>query len=146
MSLNLENHLNQGLYGTPQVNPDERRKYLGTFRERVDLTVTFDQSQADNLLDALAAEMDLHPDYLLLINGKLADSISSKLIHLATSKRVAFKLNSDSTLKNGPQDFAVVFCAKKEALNKTEVDFLTCYPEKSPQKSVKKDFWQHFFN
>ena len=27
----------------PQLKPDEKRKYLGTFRERVDLTLTFEQ-------------------------------------------------------------------------------------------------------
>ena len=30
----LQKHLDAGRYGTPQVNPDEQRKYLGTFRER----------------------------------------------------------------------------------------------------------------
>ena len=38
---NLQEHLNNGLYGTPQLHPDEQRKYLGTFRERVSLTITF---------------------------------------------------------------------------------------------------------
>ena len=38
---NLQEHLNNGLYGTPQLHPDEQRKYLGTFRERVSLAITF---------------------------------------------------------------------------------------------------------
>lgn len=28
MSDELQNHMNKGMYGTPQINPDERRKYL----------------------------------------------------------------------------------------------------------------------
>nr|WP_290032754.1 DUF1694 domain-containing protein [Ligilactobacillus cholophilus] len=43
MTDQLQEHLNKGMYGTPQLKPDEQRKYLGTFRERVDLTMTFAQ-------------------------------------------------------------------------------------------------------
>ena len=40
----LNDRLTESLYGTPQVKPDEQRKYLGTFRERVALTL--DQGEA----------------------------------------------------------------------------------------------------
>ena len=33
MSDELQNHMNKGMYGTPQINPDDRRNYLGTFRK-----------------------------------------------------------------------------------------------------------------
>ena len=45
---NLQEHLNNGLYGTPQLHPDEQRKYLGTFRERVSLTITFKEFSNNN--------------------------------------------------------------------------------------------------
>ena len=40
MSDELEKRLDTGMYGTPRVNPDEQRKYLGTFRERCYLNMT----------------------------------------------------------------------------------------------------------
>ena len=40
MSDELEKRLDTGMYGTPRVNPDEQRKYLGTFRERCYLSMT----------------------------------------------------------------------------------------------------------
>ena len=34
---NMQEHLNSALYGAPQTKPDERRKYMGSLRERVAL-------------------------------------------------------------------------------------------------------------
>ncbi len=31
---NMQEHLNSALYGPPQTKPDERRKYMGSLRER----------------------------------------------------------------------------------------------------------------
>ncbi|WP_313264924.1 YueI family protein, partial [Enterococcus sp.] len=74
MSDELEKRLDTGMYGTPRVNPDEQRKYLGTFRERCYLSMTVtEMKKKDNqktLLNAL-------PDYqgaLVLLNGKLPES------------------------------------------------------------------------
>ena len=78
MSDELEKRLDTGMYGTPRVNPDEQRKYLGTFRERCYLSMTVtEMKKKDNqktLLNAL-------PDYqgaLVLLNGKLPESIAGK--------------------------------------------------------------------
>ena len=71
MSDELQNHMNKGMYGTPQINPDERRKYLGTFRERVDVVITFEElNNPESLLD-LSQEMSIHPDFRLIINGQV---------------------------------------------------------------------------
>lgn len=32
---NLDDYLQKGMYGEKQLKPDEKRKYLGTFRERI---------------------------------------------------------------------------------------------------------------
>ena len=39
----LKKHLDSGRYGAPKVNPDEQKKYMGTFRERCYVTMTIEQ-------------------------------------------------------------------------------------------------------
>ena len=36
----MDKHLQNSTFGVPKVNPDEQRRYLGTFRERVSLAMT----------------------------------------------------------------------------------------------------------
>ena len=43
---NMQEHLNSALYGPPQTKPDERRKYMGSLRERVALCIS-NQELAD---------------------------------------------------------------------------------------------------
>ncbi|MCT8192612.1 YueI family protein, partial [Pseudomonas monteilii] len=91
MSDELEKRLDTGMYGTPRVNPDEQRKYLGTFRERCYLSMTVtEMKKKDNqktLLNAL-------PDYqgaLVLLNGKLPESIQTDYITLLTKQQMEFR-------------------------------------------------------
>jgi len=35
----MDKHLQNSTFGAPKVNPDEQRRYLGTFRERVSLAI-----------------------------------------------------------------------------------------------------------
>ena len=44
----LEQRLDNGIYGTPQLKPDEQRRYLGTFRERVCLTISVAELHEQN--------------------------------------------------------------------------------------------------
>ena len=62
MTDELQEHLNKGMYGTPKLKPDEQRKYLGTFRERVDLTVTFAQLNSEKYYPAIQQELEEHPE------------------------------------------------------------------------------------
>ena len=94
MSDELEKRLDTGMYGTPRVNPDEQRKYLGTFRERCYLSMTVtEMKKKDNqktLLNAL-------PDYqgaLVLLNGKLPESIQTDYITLLTKQQMEFRIVS----------------------------------------------------
>jgi uncharacterized protein YueI len=64
----LEKMLAASLHGAPELKPDEKRRYLGSFRERVIQAVTFDQlrTQAgltvmkEALQDPRAVELLIH--------------------------------------------------------------------------------------
>ena len=120
MSDELEKRLDTGMYGTPRVNPDEQRKYLGTFRERCYLSMTVtEMKKKDNqktLLNAL-------PDYrgaLVLLNGKLPESIQTDYITLLTKQQMEFRIVSDAQ-DAGPDSIGLLI-AGKEAVNEDVID------------------------
>ena len=41
----MEQRIDNAIYGPPKIKPDEQRKYLGTFRERVCLTISVAELQ-----------------------------------------------------------------------------------------------------
>lgn len=125
MSDELQNHMNKGMYGTPQINPDERRKYLGTFRERVDVVITFEElNNPESLLD-LSQEMSIHPDFRLIINGQVDAASLSKLVKLANDHGIDFTATSDHSLPNDSTDFAVVFATRLKPFTKKKLIFLS---------------------
>ena len=70
MSDELEKRLDTGMYGTPRVNPDEQRKYLGTFRERCYLSMTVTEMKKIARID---------PDRLHHFTDQTTDGISDRL-------------------------------------------------------------------
>lgn len=64
----LEKTITMGLHGAPELRPEEKRRYLGSFRERVLQAVTFDQLRTregikvmtDALKDPRAVELLIH--------------------------------------------------------------------------------------
>lgn len=66
----LSKTLAAGIHGTPELRPDEKRRYLGFFRERVIQAVTFDQIRTkeglgvmlEALKDKRGVELAIHQD------------------------------------------------------------------------------------
>ena len=149
MSDELEKRLDTGMYGTPRVNPDEQRKYLGTFRERCYLSMTVtEMKKKDNqktLLNAL-------PDYqgaLVLLNGKLPESIQTDYITLLTKQQMEFRIVSDAQ-DAGPDSIGLLI-AGKEAVNEDVIDIEQKYPaattqsDKEHEQPEKTSFWKRLF-
>ena len=150
MSDELEKRLDTGMYGTPRVNPDEQRKYLGTFRERCYLSMTVtEMKKKDNqktLLNAL-------PDYqgaLVLLNGKLPESIQTDYITLLTKQQMEFRIVSDAQ-DAGPDSIGLLI-AGKEAVNQDVIDIEQKYPaattqsDKEQEQPEKMSFWKRLFH
>lgn len=150
MSDELEKRLDTGMYGTPRVNPDEQRKYLGTFRERCYLSMTVtEMKKKDNqktLLNAL-------PDYqgaLVLLNGKLPESIQTDYITLLTQQQMEFRIVSDA--QDADPDSIGLLIAGKEAVNQDVIDIEQKYPaattqsDKEQEQPEKTSFWKRLFH
>lgn len=151
---NVQDYLEKGLYGSPQIKPDEKRKYLGTFRERIYLTMTFSEITDSKKLKDLQAELTTNPKQQLLINGLVDSAIQKKYIALAQKENCLFTLvNSDVT---DHQDSIALVYAADHAVDQTCVSVTERYPDIPETKSMpaevspvdyekRKNFWRRLF-
>lgn len=69
---NVDDYLQEGMYGTRLPKEAERKHFLGTLRERVILALTIGEVMSDRGLEKLEIEMKKHPNSTLLMNGSVA--------------------------------------------------------------------------
>lgn len=144
----LQKHLDNAMYGTPLLKPEEQRKYMGTFRERCYLTMTI--AQMKNTADKanFLKELTQHPDAKVLLNGAMASDLQSRYIKLINERNIKFTVVNDF-VENTPESFGLVLTAK-EAVNEETIDIEEKYPNQTdtPIKTEesKKGFWHKLFH
>src|SRR5699024_3646515 len=136
MTDELQEHLNKGMYGTSKLKPDEQRKNLGTFRERVDLSVTFTWLNSVMYYQSIQKELEAHHKYSMTINGSVDQDQLSLLIQIANSANAAFTCSSDLTLPHAASNLAVVIAAPHQVIHTEVVDVALRYPLSRDRKSV----------
>ena len=146
----VQKHLDTGRYGTPQVNPDEQKKYLGTFRERCFLSMTIKEMKDLDYQAAVKAESEKHPEARLLINGGISDALQQKYIALATKAGIEFTIVSDATADS--EDQIGLLLVTDHAVDEPVIDVAKKYPEDAPKTDSeadddqgKADFWSRLF-
>jgi len=91
-SSSVDDYLQNGIYGVKQTKPEERRKFLGTIRERIVVALTKSQVMENGVYPEVEQLMKEHPKATLLLNGELDYSFVSDYIHSARSKNIAFSI------------------------------------------------------
>ncbi|WP_164670840.1 YueI family protein [Virgibacillus doumboii] len=89
---NVEDYLTEGIYGAKQTKRSERKKFLGTIRERIVIALSKGQVMTDKGIRKLDEAMKANKDAKLLINGH----VSSKF--LKEEKALAKKYNIPYTV------------------------------------------------
>lgn len=111
---NLQQHLNNSIYGPPQTNPEERRHYLGSLRERAALLITNKQMADKATLPAFKqafSALSQHTDYQLLLNGKLDTTITAPYLAAAAAAHFRFTLVNDETASVAPTECGLLIAA-----------------------------------
>lgn len=136
----VQQRLDNGIYGTPKIKPDEQRKYLGTFRERVCLTISVAELHEKNWQPELAAELAKGIGKLVFINGNLPHEMVHGYIQTAAEAVAEFTMKTDPEYKVQPASLAIVVAAKK-AVYQSPVDIQKRYPqrENNQRKLTKKE-------
>jgi len=96
---NVEDYLQEGIYGQKQNKPEERNMYLTTLRERVEIALTIGQVMQSNVYSEVAGSMRSSQSLQLLLNGSIAYPHLSKYIKLANEKNVPFTIVQNKDTK-----------------------------------------------
>lgn len=153
MTEDLNKRVEQAAQGiTPQTTPDERRRYLGSLRERVLVRLNNTEVKNPELTSLFLKHIDDFKGYTILINGNITDDGFLGDVEADCSKEdIPFTLVNNETAKTGPEDTAVLVVAKT-AINHPQIEINQVYaPEMlkteldAPSKK-HEGFWHHLFH
>ncbi|OTN88990.1 hypothetical protein A5819_001482 [Enterococcus sp. 7E2_DIV0204] len=143
----LQKHLDNAMYGTPLLKPEEQRKYMGTFRERCYLTMTIEQMKKTEDKANFLKELAQHPDATVLLNGAMASDLQSAYIKLINERQTKFTVVNDF-VENTPNALGLVLTSN-EAVNEETIDIEQKYPKQTSTEATeqpKKGFWHKLFH
>lgn len=130
----LEELIQQGIYGPKQIKPDERRRFLGTLRERVVIVLKNSQVREKKLYTEVKQAFGEYPEAHLYLNGELDYSDLSRYIQLAKAHRIAFSI---VTNKESSTDIGLVL-ACSHAINKEQI-YVSKSSSPAAPANAKKD-------
>lgn len=147
MADEVQKHLDKGMYGSPSVNPDEQRKFLGTFRERVYIRMSIQQMKQSDYKKILEKHLPDYPDANILINGNISESLQSNYIQIAMKAKLKFTV-VDTDLKADDDNGLLVISDK--AVNEGTIDikdkFSSSQTQASQKTTEKKSSFQKLFH
>ena len=141
----LEQHLEHGLSGTPTLKAAEQYHYLGTFRERVWLTISVAQL-TDDWASVFERGITASAERVVFFNGNLPDEVLRPYLRLAAQHQINF------TIKTGPEftttaDSLAIVIAAKTAINEPVVDIAQRFtPTPATPAPTKQPWWQRLFH
>lgn len=131
---NVEDYLKQGMFGPKETNPDERRKYLGTLRERIEMALTKAQVMEEEIYKEVELALKKHPNLQLLLNGQIDYRFLSKYVKLADPNGIKFTIINN---KDHQTDIGLIL-AHEDAVNREEIYIRRSKVLIEPQQQVKK--------
>lgn len=147
MTDEVQKHLDKGMYGTPSVNPDEQRKFLGTFRERVYIQMTIQQMRQEKLKKILDTHLTDYSDASVLINGNVSQTLQTSYIQSVMKAKLKFTV-VDTDLQDDEESGLLV--VSDEAVNEDTIDiaekFANDISQSSQNDNEKKGFWRSLFH
>ncbi|RFU64195.1 YueI family protein [Bacillus sp. V59.32b] len=128
--VSVDDYLQEGIHGKKEIKPEERRKYLGTLRERVVAVLTQAQVREKTIYPEIERLLKENPHATLLLNGSLNYSDIRKYIALANENKTAYKIVANS---NHVTELGLVLACD------TAIDKATITVDSRPQKAVEKE-------
>ncbi|MGG0717920.1 YueI family protein [Robertmurraya massiliosenegalensis] len=130
---NLDDYIQQGIHGQKEINPDERRKFLGTLRERIVIALSQAQVREDTISPEVKEALKSNRDATLLLNGNIDYSYLSKYMKICNDHHIKYSIvtNKEHNSEIGlvlTHDYAV----DKEDIYVTKSKIV--YEEATPKK------------
>ncbi|HEL2055378.1 TPA: YueI family protein [Streptococcus suis] len=131
--------------GETRLNPDEQRLYMGTYRERVVLLLTFEDlanelviSAFDTICQKLA---NSYIPLFLKLSPSLADKQQISLMKLAQAYGITTSIIDEKVSKS---PYALVFHTD-HAVDLEDVDLEAVFPNLVKKEDSKPSFWKKLF-
>ncbi|WP_246025999.1 YueI family protein [Peribacillus cavernae] len=90
--MTIDDYLQEGIHGKKVLKPEERKKYLGTLRERVVVVLTRAQVREATTYPEIARLLKENYKATLLLNGAMNYSDLAKYIALASKIKAPYKI------------------------------------------------------
>lgn len=146
--MTLDQTIIQKASGENRLDPDQQRRYLGTFAERVVLLGTMADAHQPKLLDQLPAILQTYQTQYAKLQLKLSSKLDSRaeLCYFKTAQDLGIAATIvDEDKASSPYGFVL---HSDQAVNLDQVDVRKLYPElflaNSP-KPEKTSFWKKIF-
>ncbi|WP_042357543.1 YueI family protein [Bacillus rubiinfantis] len=137
----VDDILQQGIHGPLETKPDERRKYLGTLRERIIVALTTIQVAEEMVYPQIEQSMKEYSTAQLLLNGNLPYEQLSKYVKIAAKYNISHTI---VTNKEQETDIGLVL-AVNDAIDKEEI-FVSKQDPEQPGAATKKGLFTKFFS
>ncbi|MCH4056786.1 YueI family protein [Lapidilactobacillus gannanensis] len=146
----VNNRLNNAMYGTPQTLPDQRRQFLGSLRERVLLELDVQDLNNPRALDLFQQHLDDYRDtkQSALINGKINHDLIGPYLKILAQQNFPFTLVNKPETPTEPKSPAILI-VNEAAVNHETVNLLQLHPLAvkkdlpKKEKPEKKGFFHH---
>ncbi|MEH7334079.1 YueI family protein [Neobacillus drentensis] len=129
----VEEVLQQGIHGPMETKPDERRKYLGTLRERIIVALLKNQVAETKVYPQIERYMKENPRAHLFLNGSMSYENLSKYVKIATKNKIEHTI---VTNKGHDTEFGLIL-AMNYAIDKEEILITKNVPINQPAKKKK---------
>lgn len=137
---NVEEVLQQGIHGALETLPDERRKFLGTLRERTILALKKNQVTEATIYPQVEREMKKNPQVNLYLNGNIEYAALSKYVKLAAKHNIEHKI-----VTNKEHDTEIgLLLAMDHAIDKEEI-YITQKEISQPEPQKSKGLFAKLF-
>lgn len=140
MKKDVDDYLQDGIYGAKEINPAERKVFLGTLRERVVFVLTKGQVMKAKGVKELEQMIRENPDTTILLNGNVTFGFFKPYRQLATSHNVLYTTVNN---RDAESDFGLVL-THDYAVDKADI-FLQEEVAIEPEQKKKPSFWKRLF-
>lgn len=101
----VDDYITEGIYGKRRPKEAERKRFLGTLRERIVIVLTKGQVMTDHGLYQLEKAMKQHPEAKLLLNGHVSSRFLNEEKALADKYNIPY---TSITNENSDTDIGAV--------------------------------------
>ncbi|MCP8616197.1 YueI family protein [Salirhabdus salicampi] len=126
----VDDYIQEGIYGAKETKPDERRRFLGSLRERTVLALTKAQVMKGLGQEEMKEEMRQHPKAKLLLNGQVHSRFFTPYKQIAKQMKVPYTNVSNRDAKS---DLGAIL-TYDEAIDKEHI-----FLETTPNYEIKEE-------